>query len=44
VFPLLVSTGQLSVIKVNGNFIDIGIPEDYLRFCKWIDSGKRDEL
>lgn len=44
VFPALVSIGQLSVLKVSGNFIDIGIPEDYLKFCKWMESGKKDEL
>lgn len=44
VFPLLVSMGKLSVIKVSGNFIDIGIPEDYLRFCEWMELEKKDEL
>jgi NDP-sugar pyrophosphorylase family protein len=44
VFPALVSIGQLSVVKVSGNFIDIGVPEDYLKFCKWMELGKKDEL
>ena len=44
VFPALVSIGQLSVVKVSGNFIDIGVPGDYLKFCKWMELGKKDEL
>jgi D-glycero-alpha-D-manno-heptose 1-phosphate guanylyltransferase len=44
IFPTLVSMGQLSAIKVNGNFIDIGVPEDYLKFCKWMELGKKDDL
>ena len=44
VFPVLVSIGQLSVVKVSGNFIDIGVPEDYLKFCKWMELGKKNEL
>ena len=40
VFPKLVSSRELSVVKLNESFIDIGIPEDYLRFCRWMDSGK----
>lgn len=44
VFPRLVARERMGVIKVNGVFIDIGIPEDYVRFCKWIESGKRNEI
>ena len=44
VFPVLVSMEKLSAVKVSGNFIDIGIPEDYLKFCKWMDLGQKDEL
>jgi len=40
IFSKLTSSNQLRVIKLNESFIDIGIPEDYLRFCRWIDSGK----
>lgn len=44
VFPDLASIGQLRVVKVSGNFIDIGIPRDYLRFCRWMEVGQNDEL
>lgn len=40
VFPRLVANRQLEVIKLTESFIDIGIPEDYLTFCKWIEKGK----
>jgi len=35
-----VANRQLEVIKLTESFIDIGIPEDYLTFCKWIEKGK----
>ena len=44
VFPMLVSEKRLGAIKLNSGFIDIGIPEDYLRFCSWVDSGEINEL
>ena len=43
VFSRLVSSGQLGVIRLNERFIDIGIPEDYLRFCEWVELGEIDE-
>jgi NDP-sugar pyrophosphorylase family protein len=39
-FPKLVVSGQLQAIPLNTEFIDIGIPEDYYRFCHWVESGK----
>lgn len=44
VFPRLVSERQLGAVKLNSNFIDIGIPEDYLKFCGWVESGEINEL
>ena len=44
VFPRLVSVRQLAAVKLNSNFIDIGIPEDYSKFCKWVESGREYEL
>jgi len=35
---------MLGVVKLDTSFIDIGIPEDYLKFCKWIDSEKNNDL
>lgn len=39
-FPKLASNGRLHAIPLKADFIDIGIPEDYFRFCRWIESGK----
>lgn len=39
VFPKLVASRQLGVIKLTEGFIDIGIPEDYLTFCEWAKKG-----
>ena len=39
-FPLLVAKEELMAVKLKTDFIDIGIPEDYKRFCNWIDMGK----
>ena len=33
----MVQKKLLKAIKVNTNFIDIGIPEDYMKFCKFIE-------
>jgi D-glycero-alpha-D-manno-heptose 1-phosphate guanylyltransferase len=44
VFPNLVSKNMLGFVKLNTSFIDIGIPEDYLKFCKWIESEKKNDL
>ena len=44
VFPRLVAERRLGAIRLNSNFIDIGIPEDYLKFCKWVESGRESEL
>ena len=44
IFPNLVSKNLLGVIKLETSFIDIGIPEDYLKFCKWIDNEKKNDL
>lgn len=39
-FPKLVAAGQLRAVPLKTDFIDIGIPDDYYRFCRWIDSEK----
>lgn len=40
VLAQIASAGRLSAVPVEADFIDIGIPEDYSRFCCWVDSGK----
>lgn len=44
IFPRLVSRHQLKATALATDFIDIGIPEDYFRFCRWIDAGKTGNL
>lgn len=39
-FPALVNAGQLIAVSLETDFIDIGIPDDYFRFCRWIESQK----
>lgn len=39
-FPKLVAAGQLHAAPLDTDFIDIGIPDDYHRFSRWIDSEK----
>jgi NDP-sugar pyrophosphorylase family protein len=39
-FPAWAAQGLLRAVPLQTDFIDIGIPEDYFRFCRWIESGK----
>lgn len=39
-FPAWAAQGLLKAVPLQSEFIDIGIPEDYFRFCRWIKSGK----
>jgi NDP-sugar pyrophosphorylase family protein len=34
-FPNLINNKLLNGIELKTNFIDIGVPEDYLKFCSW---------
>jgi D-glycero-alpha-D-manno-heptose 1-phosphate guanylyltransferase len=43
-FPRWVEQGILKATHLYGEFIDIGVPEDYFRFCHWIASGKSETL
>jgi NDP-sugar pyrophosphorylase family protein len=40
IFPRLIANNNLKAIKLNETFIDIGIPEDYLKFCKLMEKGQ----
>lgn len=44
VLPKISEYGGLEVVRLYSEFIDIGVPHDYLRFCEWICSGKTIEL
>ena len=43
-FPAMVSANKLAAVALNTDFVDIGIPEDYFRFCRWIKSQKTEIL
>ena len=34
-FPAMAAEGLLKAVVLNTEFIDIGIPEDYRKFCEW---------
>ena len=41
-FQALVTRRMLKAVKLNTDFIDIGVPEDYYRFCRWHLAGDKD--
>ncbi|HEY0666713.1 MAG TPA: sugar phosphate nucleotidyltransferase [Sphingobacteriaceae bacterium] len=41
IFPQLALKSQFYAVPLSGTFIDIGIPEDYQRFCTWIVSKRK---
>lgn len=43
-FPAMVARGELTAVAISTDFIDIGIPEDYFRFCRWIASDRKGSL
>lgn len=43
-FPALVKDGRLAAIPLETTFIDIGIPDDYHRFCRWVAKGRKEPL
>lgn len=44
IFPRLVASRALSLVKLDDRFIDIGVPSDYLQFCDFIESGGKSEI
>jgi D-glycero-alpha-D-manno-heptose 1-phosphate guanylyltransferase len=43
-FPELAGRGALKALPLQIDFIDIGIPDDYFRFCQWISTGRKGML
>ena len=39
VFPKLAQDEGLTAVRLEVDFIDIGVPDDYTRFCSWIENG-----
>ena len=44
IFAMLAAQGKLKAVQLQANFIDIGVPEDYFRFCRWIELEKKEVL
>lgn len=40
IYPQLVARKILAAMSLDTDFIDIGIPRDYARFCRWVQSGR----
>jgi D-glycero-alpha-D-manno-heptose 1-phosphate guanylyltransferase len=40
-FAELVQNHSLRAIPLKTDFIDIGVPDDYHRFCRWIEAGRQ---
>lgn len=43
-FPILVNNGTLKAVPLHTEFIDIGIPDDYFRFSRWIAADRKGSL
>jgi D-glycero-alpha-D-manno-heptose 1-phosphate guanylyltransferase len=43
-FAALVQNQRLSAVPLQTDFIDIGVPADYHRFCRWVATGRQDQL
>lgn len=43
-FPTLVHDHRLTAVPLQTDFIDIGVPADYHRFCRWVAAGRQDSL
>ena len=43
-YATLVQNCRLTAVPLQTDFIDIGIPEDYHRFCRWVATGRQKPL
>ena len=43
-FTTLVNSRNLTAVPLRTDFIDIGIPADYQRFCDWVVAGRKTKL
>lgn len=43
-FSTLVANRDLKAVTLNTDFIDIGVPDDYFRFCRWIETDRKGTL
>lgn len=40
-FPSMVAKGALDAVEINADFTDIGLPEDYFKFCTQIENDRK---
>jgi NDP-sugar pyrophosphorylase family protein len=40
----LTNEGNIIAVKLHCDFMDIGIPKDYIKFCQWVKEGKLEKL
>jgi len=43
-FPAMVARRELKAVALHTEFIDIGVPDDYYRFCRWIEANREGSL
>lgn len=43
-FAALVQNRRLTAVPLQTDFIDIGVPADYHRFCRWVATGRQNPL
>ncbi len=43
-FSTLVQNRRLAAVPLQTDFIDIGVPADYYRFCRWVATGRQNQL
>lgn len=43
-FVMLAQNRSLTAVPLQTDFIDIGVPDDYHRFCRWLASGRQTPL
>lgn len=44
VFPKLLAARWLRAVSLESDFIDIGVPEDYRRYCRWHECNREGKL
>lgn len=43
-FPAMVARRELRAVTLQTEFIDIGVPDDYYRFCRWVTADRKGTL
>lgn len=43
-FPAMVACRELNAVPLRTEFLDIGVPDDYYRFCRWVAADRKGTL